>query len=125
MPRARFEPPIPATKRPQTYALDSVATGIGPKIHYKQHIPKKVIFMAIPITIRDIWTKFSDLHGISTSFWGRGCAEIESKPEESLPDGGVTCLRKARQPLTQWIWEKETIQANTNQTQNYTLQDVG
>jgi hypothetical protein len=29
MPRAGFEPAIPATKRPQTYALDCVATGIG------------------------------------------------------------------------------------------------
>jgi hypothetical protein len=29
MPRARFEPATPATKRPQTYALDRAATGIG------------------------------------------------------------------------------------------------
>jgi hypothetical protein len=29
MPSARFEPAIPATKRPQTYALDRTATGIG------------------------------------------------------------------------------------------------
>jgi hypothetical protein len=29
MPRAGFEPAIPATKRPQTYALDRAATGIG------------------------------------------------------------------------------------------------
>jgi hypothetical protein len=28
-PRARFEPATPATKRPQTYALDCAATGIG------------------------------------------------------------------------------------------------
>jgi hypothetical protein len=28
MPRAEFEPATPATKRPQTYALDSAATGI-------------------------------------------------------------------------------------------------
>jgi hypothetical protein len=27
MPRAEFEPAIPATKRPQTYALDRAATG--------------------------------------------------------------------------------------------------
>jgi hypothetical protein len=27
--RAGFEPATPATKRPQTYALDSTATGIG------------------------------------------------------------------------------------------------
>jgi hypothetical protein len=29
MPRAEFEPAIPATKRPQTYSLDRAATGIG------------------------------------------------------------------------------------------------
>jgi hypothetical protein len=29
MPRAGFEPAIPATKRPQTYALDRAAIGIG------------------------------------------------------------------------------------------------
>jgi hypothetical protein len=29
MPRAAFEHTIPATKRPQTYALDCAATGIG------------------------------------------------------------------------------------------------
>jgi hypothetical protein len=28
-PRAGFEPAITATKRPQTYALDRAATGIG------------------------------------------------------------------------------------------------
>jgi hypothetical protein len=27
--RARLEPATPATKRPQTYALDRTATGIG------------------------------------------------------------------------------------------------
>jgi hypothetical protein len=29
MPRAEFEPAIPAIKRPQTYPLDRAATGIG------------------------------------------------------------------------------------------------
>jgi hypothetical protein len=29
MPRAGFEPAIPTTKLPQTYALDRAATGIG------------------------------------------------------------------------------------------------
>jgi hypothetical protein len=29
MPRAVFEPATPATERPQTYALDRAATGIG------------------------------------------------------------------------------------------------
>jgi hypothetical protein len=29
MPRAEFEPAIPATKRPQTYVLDRAATDIG------------------------------------------------------------------------------------------------
>jgi hypothetical protein len=34
MPRAGFEPAIPATKGPQTYALDCVATGIGIDFDY-------------------------------------------------------------------------------------------
>jgi len=29
MPMAGFEPPIPVSERPQTYALDRVAAGIG------------------------------------------------------------------------------------------------
>jgi hypothetical protein len=29
MPRAGFEPATPTTKRPQTYAVDRAATGIG------------------------------------------------------------------------------------------------
>jgi hypothetical protein len=29
MPSARFEPAIPAIERPQTYALDHTATGMG------------------------------------------------------------------------------------------------
>jgi hypothetical protein len=29
MPQAEFQPATPATKRPQTYALDRAATGIG------------------------------------------------------------------------------------------------
>jgi hypothetical protein len=34
MPRAGLEPTIPATKRPQTYALDRAATGIGTSVIY-------------------------------------------------------------------------------------------
>jgi hypothetical protein len=33
---AGFEPAIPATKRPQTYALDRAATGIGCVLLLKQ-----------------------------------------------------------------------------------------
>jgi hypothetical protein len=33
MPRAGFETAIPATMRPQTYALDGAATGIGKTMH--------------------------------------------------------------------------------------------
>jgi hypothetical protein len=32
---AGFEPTIPASKRPQTHALDRAATGIGINKHYK------------------------------------------------------------------------------------------
>jgi hypothetical protein len=41
MPSARFETAIPANKRPQTYALDRVATGISTKVLYK-YINKQV-----------------------------------------------------------------------------------
>jgi hypothetical protein len=34
MPLARFERATPATKQPQTYALDCAATGIGLSISY-------------------------------------------------------------------------------------------
>jgi hypothetical protein len=34
MPRTGFEPATTATKRPQTYALDRAATGIGKIISY-------------------------------------------------------------------------------------------
>jgi hypothetical protein len=34
MPRAGFEPAIPATKRPRTYDLDGAATGIGSVMFY-------------------------------------------------------------------------------------------
>jgi hypothetical protein len=34
MPRARFEPAIPANKRPQNYALNLSATGIGEQNAY-------------------------------------------------------------------------------------------
>jgi hypothetical protein len=36
MPSAGFEPATPATKRPQTYALDRVVTGIGAILEYRK-----------------------------------------------------------------------------------------
>jgi hypothetical protein len=43
MPRAGFKPTIPATKRPQTYALDRAVTGIGItnyklRIYFKKYL---------------------------------------------------------------------------------------
>jgi hypothetical protein len=46
MPRAEFEPAIPATKRPQIYASDRAATGIGNILFLltsKSDLPKKQI----------------------------------------------------------------------------------
>jgi hypothetical protein len=37
MPSARFEPATPATKRPQTYALDRAATEVGSQITKKSN----------------------------------------------------------------------------------------
>jgi hypothetical protein len=34
MPLAGYEPATPATKRPQTYALQWAATGIGTQVEY-------------------------------------------------------------------------------------------
>jgi hypothetical protein len=38
MPQAGLDPVTPATKQPQTYALDRVATGIGSKVVQKLFI---------------------------------------------------------------------------------------
>jgi hypothetical protein len=43
MPRAVFEPAIPAIKRPQTYALDRAATGIGMSVNSSLNFIFKVI----------------------------------------------------------------------------------
>jgi hypothetical protein len=45
MPSAGFEPAIPATKRPQTHALDNTVTGIGKqKIYiYETYIIIKIV----------------------------------------------------------------------------------
>jgi hypothetical protein len=40
MPRAWFEPAIPANNLPQTYALDRAATGIGTYTYTSRDIPK-------------------------------------------------------------------------------------
>jgi hypothetical protein len=49
MPRSAFEPAIPATKRPQTYALDLAATDIGlrHKGRRKKEIVKQLIFHSL------------------------------------------------------------------------------
>jgi hypothetical protein len=49
MPRAGFEPAIPATKRPQTYALDLAATdfGLRHKGRRKTGIVKELIFHSL------------------------------------------------------------------------------
>jgi hypothetical protein len=35
---AGFEPAIPATKRPQTYAIDPATSGIGIFLHYSNRV---------------------------------------------------------------------------------------
>jgi hypothetical protein len=37
-----FEPMIPASERPQTYALDRAATGIGPDVYHTFIFTRKV-----------------------------------------------------------------------------------
>jgi hypothetical protein len=45
MPSAVFEPATPATKRPQTYALDRAATEVGSTTLHGAISQKDVIFM--------------------------------------------------------------------------------
>jgi hypothetical protein len=43
MPSVGFEPATPASKRPQTHALDRTATGIGPAIFSDQKFSAHII----------------------------------------------------------------------------------
>jgi hypothetical protein len=45
MPPARLEPAIPATKRPQTYALDRAATGIGIILDYAYYLSIRFVYV--------------------------------------------------------------------------------
>jgi hypothetical protein len=44
MPPVGFEPTIPASEQPQTYALDGAATGIGFSIFYRENIFERLYF---------------------------------------------------------------------------------
>jgi hypothetical protein len=58
MPSARFEPTIPVSERPQTYALDRAATGIGILIVTNQysHISLFSLFLNLRIFLLDCLT---------------------------------------------------------------------
>jgi hypothetical protein len=60
MPRAGFEHATPATERPQTYALDRVATGIGfpigSQLEYRVPLGVSVITHTIRHTVGLPWT---------------------------------------------------------------------
>jgi hypothetical protein len=47
MPSAGFEPVTPATKRPQTYALDNAATEVGYLRHWKQNKMFKEVIIKV------------------------------------------------------------------------------
>jgi len=47
---AGFEPTIPASERPQTYALDRVAIGICSQKHYKELIYRRTPISTISVT---------------------------------------------------------------------------
>jgi hypothetical protein len=70
MPRARFEPAIPATKRPQTYALDRTVTMIGSIYVYKHNLyinKYKLIFWVRGNYLywyRGAWSKISEATGL-------------------------------------------------------------
>jgi hypothetical protein len=77
MPSAEFEPAIPATKRPQTYALDRAATGIGNEVHYTVHKMWNVLFSAI--RAQCIWRQTSFLDSFSSTVPSHATALAGSK----------------------------------------------
>jgi hypothetical protein len=65
MPLAGFEPTIPASARPQTYALDRAATGIG-NIYFRSvylvkwlHFFLSFMFLALTVTLCNDRSKFN------------------------------------------------------------------
>jgi hypothetical protein len=42
--RTGYEPATPATKRPQTYALECAATGIGVQLIHPDLIPSTIVY---------------------------------------------------------------------------------
>ena len=67
MPPAGLEPTIPASERPQTYALDRAATGIG----FRTHNPSKRAAVDPRLRPRDHWDRqersLSKLYSIITN----------------------------------------------------------
>jgi hypothetical protein len=75
MPSAGFVPATPATKRPQTYALDRAATGIGQTNHCVTHIraqltlhvitrPTQRCSHAMGLNIERVWTPGIGYNGV-------------------------------------------------------------
>jgi hypothetical protein len=52
MPPVRFEPMIPASARPQTYALDRAATGIGRVKYYDLLIYHPYACLGLQLSMR-------------------------------------------------------------------------
>jgi hypothetical protein len=59
MPSAGFEPAIPANKRPQTYVLDSAATGIGDRCTYLPFYKINHILEHLQVRV-----KFHEMQGV-------------------------------------------------------------
>jgi hypothetical protein len=45
--RAGFEPAIPASERPQTYALERAATGIGGKLYRERYCAVDMLYSVV------------------------------------------------------------------------------
>jgi hypothetical protein len=73
MPRAAFEPATPATKRPQTYALDRAATGIGHKCYTSQDWS----VLQSTKTCEDVNIRVTSLSATLTTEWAETAAFLQ------------------------------------------------
>ena len=69
MPPVGFEPTIPARERPQTYALDRAATGIG-LVNFLSVIPLNVFRRVLRIMISNFNKDLTDVTTMSVlGYW--------------------------------------------------------
>jgi hypothetical protein len=75
MPPAGFEDATPATKRPQTYALDSAATGVGELRTSHSVLDCPALSSGLFETPAEIWLLVSSRDPAGTNHLSARCAE--------------------------------------------------